>query len=501
MKKRISLLVTAAMLLTLYIPTTAQAGEKINVKINSNPVQMSAPPITEKGRTLVPADVFEKLGASTVWDEKAQTLCIEDAYTSIEFTLNSTTALVHRKYDFTGIPAKAVLDVAPRRIGTQVYIPLRFTAETLGAQVEWDGADSTVLIRTQRTTPVEYPVEYTLLQAEDIKKQTALVKWFDKNRTIQGIYRKTVRGTTYVLLSAGEKPTGGYTMEVGDVTRVAPRHIYITAKVIKPAPDMMVTQAITYPYLLLQLKASAVTTVSGTIDVYNYDQSQKDLKYELLTAGQIQQDAQLASWFEKYSQVKGIHYARSGKWVYVLASAGEKRTGGYTVDIANVVATRPDEAYVYAHVLSPDPDAMVTDALTYPYALLRIDSETIKHVGGDIKENPLSSMLRKDTGMPVSAADVLSMELYSLDQTKIKTFAVDEISTIIDAYNNAQVDDSPFIEMLAGNRMSITLKNDASIGITSYGSKTHIVAAEVVNGIYTTYHLACPGIASILLSK
>jgi len=59
-------------------------------------------------------------------------------------------------------------------------------------------------------------------------------------------------GATYVLLSAGEKPTGGYSIEVQNVTESAGR-IQIHAKVNEPAAGMSVIQMITYPTVIIKL--------------------------------------------------------------------------------------------------------------------------------------------------------------------------------------------------------------------------------------------------------
>lgn len=59
-------------------------------------------------------------------------------------------------------------------------------------------------------------------------------------------------GATYALLAAGEKSTGGYTIEVQNVTESAGR-ILIHAKVNEPPAGTSVIQIISYPTVVVKL--------------------------------------------------------------------------------------------------------------------------------------------------------------------------------------------------------------------------------------------------------
>lgn len=60
------------------------------------------------------------------------------------------------------------------------------------------------------------------------------------------------RGATIVTILAGEKPTGGYAVEVITVER-AGNTCTVRYKVEAPAPDAMVTQALTYPATAIRI--------------------------------------------------------------------------------------------------------------------------------------------------------------------------------------------------------------------------------------------------------
>lgn len=88
----------------------------------------------------------------------------------------------------------------------------------------------------------------------------------------------------------------------------------------------------------------------------------------------------LASRQLLYSE--GVHLlpAADETGAYVLVAAGERPTGGYSVEVQRVVQ-RTGRAEVYYRVIAPPPDAMVTQAFTYPYALIRLEEPAEEVVG------------------------------------------------------------------------------------------------------------------------
>ena len=104
------------------------------------------------------------------------------------------------------------------------------------------------------------------------------------------------------------------------------------------------------------------------------------------------------------------------------------------------------------------------------------------------------------TGKALKPEDIKSVQLYNLEQNLIKDYDYREIKEIIDIYNNSRIDNSAYIEMITGNTMIITLKNDSVVRLTSYGSDKNIVASGETNGEYYSFHLVCPQIARILLA-
>ncbi|MGN7468765.1 protease complex subunit PrcB family protein [Brevibacillus sp. SAFN-007a] len=60
-------------------------------------------------------------------------------------------------------------------------------------------------------------------------------------------------GTAYVVIGAGQKPTGGYRLVPEQVTRTGPHGFTIRVHVQPPAPGALKTQAISYPTLVIAL--------------------------------------------------------------------------------------------------------------------------------------------------------------------------------------------------------------------------------------------------------
>lgn len=68
------------------------------------------------------------------------------------------------------------------------------------------------------------------------------------------ISTEDVKQSNFVILNMGEKPTGGYAITVESVIETE-KNIVIKVKEIKPDPEAMLTQSITYPYCVLKINS------------------------------------------------------------------------------------------------------------------------------------------------------------------------------------------------------------------------------------------------------
>ncbi|SEA31179.1 PrcB C-terminal [Flavobacterium gillisiae] len=91
--------------------------------------------------------------------------------------------------------------------------------------------------------------------------------------------------------------------------------------------------------------------------------------YEILTEPNeikmLQNDKQLKN------KITSIDVQRSN---FVILNMGEKSTGGYSVAVESVQETEKN-IIINVKESSPEPDAMVTQGVTYPFCVVKINSK------------------------------------------------------------------------------------------------------------------------------
>jgi hypothetical protein len=109
-----------------------------NYTINGLPKTMDVAPVSIDGRTFLPIRYCaEPLGAVVDWDENEKKVTVTHNNTVIELVIGSNIALVNGK--------EVQLDaenqqIQPVILSGRTMLPLRFVAESLGCQVEWQPA-------------------------------------------------------------------------------------------------------------------------------------------------------------------------------------------------------------------------------------------------------------------------------------------------------------------------------------------------------------------------
>src|SRR5688572_16836689 len=118
--------------------TVASAGlcpnaEAASVTLNGQPLATTAAPIVRHGRTLVPMrDIFQALGATVVWYGPTRSIVGRRGATSIGLQINNRSASINDR--------QVRLDQAAILYHGSTMVPIRFVAESLGAQVGWNTA-------------------------------------------------------------------------------------------------------------------------------------------------------------------------------------------------------------------------------------------------------------------------------------------------------------------------------------------------------------------------
>ena len=155
MKTRKFLIVILTLAVTVSAFTTpVMADESIKVTLNGSELVFDVPPQLINGRTMVPMrTIFEALGSEIDWDSGTQTITAEKDDVVIKMQIDNVVISVDGN--------EVALDVPPQLVGSRTLVPVRAVAESLNAEVEWDGPSQTVAITSDSMltgTTVSFPV-------------------------------------------------------------------------------------------------------------------------------------------------------------------------------------------------------------------------------------------------------------------------------------------------------------------------------------------------------
>jgi phosphate transport system substrate-binding protein len=136
-RKIVSFVLALSIVLTLSV--TAFAANPVKLIVDGTTLSTEATPIIINGTTVVPISaVSSAFGALTTWDAKTRKVTVNTASKIIVLTLNSKTALVNNVPKTMQGPATIV--------SGRTMVPVRFIAETLGADVNFEKTTNSVVI-------------------------------------------------------------------------------------------------------------------------------------------------------------------------------------------------------------------------------------------------------------------------------------------------------------------------------------------------------------------
>lgn len=104
-----------------------------------------------------------------------------------------------------------------------------------------------------------------------------VASWFEERKEIKGAYVYQHPNYVYIMIAAGEKPTGGHRIDVKDINlEDFPR--VITIEFVPPAPDAVVTQAITYPSFVMSVATDTIADYAvKTVDAQELNAEEKTI--------------------------------------------------------------------------------------------------------------------------------------------------------------------------------------------------------------------------------
>ncbi|MCT4686678.1 copper amine oxidase N-terminal domain-containing protein [Vallitalea sp.] len=147
MKKVVNLMVAVVMMMTAMMVSTVTAETYVTVTVEGETVDFpdAQPFIDANNRTLVPIRfISEALGGQVIWDGDLQQATI--TYD------NKVIKLVINKKEITVDDQVQVMDTQAILKDSRTYVPVRFVSEAMGANVEWDNTNYTVIITLKRDT-------------------------------------------------------------------------------------------------------------------------------------------------------------------------------------------------------------------------------------------------------------------------------------------------------------------------------------------------------------
>lgn len=116
----------------------------ISVILNDENLIFDVEPYIENGTTMVPMrKIFEKLGSEVNYEAQTKTITAQKGSTIIELVTNSNIAKINGRQVTLAVPIE-------NKNGTTM-VPLRFIAEALGAEVNWDGDTKVITITLLET--------------------------------------------------------------------------------------------------------------------------------------------------------------------------------------------------------------------------------------------------------------------------------------------------------------------------------------------------------------
>ncbi len=113
------------------------AGNIPKINLNDNKILMLQSPFIENGRTYVPLRaVSENLGAVVKWEAETKTITINNGKTTVICQIGNNQATVNSK--------QVPLEALPKHKFGSTCVPLRFTSDCLGAEVNYDKNSNTI---------------------------------------------------------------------------------------------------------------------------------------------------------------------------------------------------------------------------------------------------------------------------------------------------------------------------------------------------------------------
>ncbi|MDR1541201.1 MAG: copper amine oxidase N-terminal domain-containing protein [Clostridiales bacterium] len=154
---RVLLTLATVATLTVSLCFTVSAADDISISIDGRELKTDVPPMIINDRTMVPLRAIgEAFGCRFEWDDGAKlvTIYLPPDNTPLYMEINNPRV---RQSSNTQLIA---LDAPPVIVDGRTLVPLRFIAETIGLEVEWDAGARTVNCYSGRGDAIEPSIKF-----------------------------------------------------------------------------------------------------------------------------------------------------------------------------------------------------------------------------------------------------------------------------------------------------------------------------------------------------
>ena len=127
------------------IATIADTVENLSNPQKRKEITLEVAPYIKNDRTFIPVRfVADALGASVEWDAETGTATLRSEENIIKLTTNDKWIQIS---DYKPVVWKKIkMDTAPHIVNNRMFVPIRYIAENLNCDIQWDGKTSTTLI-------------------------------------------------------------------------------------------------------------------------------------------------------------------------------------------------------------------------------------------------------------------------------------------------------------------------------------------------------------------
>lgn len=155
MNKKIIKTMTAVVVILMMLSSSAvYAAGELRIFVDNVMIETEVPPVIINGRTMVPVRaVAEAANCQVQWDEEQKKISISAPYRAqplMYMYLDNpiVNVYVYNSETMETAVDEVEIDAAPVLVNGRTMVPLRFIAETMGFELEWNEAEGAIYLRS-----------------------------------------------------------------------------------------------------------------------------------------------------------------------------------------------------------------------------------------------------------------------------------------------------------------------------------------------------------------